>query len=87
MSPQPWTQNNGQESRVGGTCTRRKPDGSQHERNSMEEKVKYKQNSLALLKINVDAILDPLFLKGWVSEQWPPTMYFHIVEEVRIVPG
>ena len=58
--------------------------GVDTKRSSIEEKVK-KQDYLALLKINDDTIPDPLFLKGWVSEQsgitqWPPTMYFDIAE-------
>ena len=59
--------------------------GVDTKRSSIEEKVKNKQDYSALLKINDDTIPDPLFLKGWVSEQsgitqWPPTMYFDIAE-------
>ena len=43
--------------------------GVDTKRSSIEEKVKNKQDYSALLKINDDTIPDPLFLKGWVSEQ------------------
>ena len=42
--------------------------GVDTKRSSIEERVKNKQDHLALLKIIDDTIPDPLFLKGWVSE-------------------
>ena len=66
--------------------------GVDTKRSSIEEKVKHKQEYSALLKMkNDDTIPDPLFLKGWVSEQsgitqWPPTMYFDIAEYLSSAP-
>mgnify|MGYP003692172637 CR=1 FL=1 len=80
-----WTQNNGHESGVGGTYIRHKPDGSRHGREFDRGKGEKQARQLKLA--NDDTIPDHLFLKGWVSEQWPPSMYFHFVVEVRIVPG
>lgn len=59
--------------------------GVDTKKSCVEEKMKNKQDYLELLSINEETIPDPLFLKGWVSEQtgitqWPPTMYFDIAE-------
>ena len=65
--------------------------GVDTKRSSIEEKVKNKQDYSALLNINDDTIPDPLFLKGWASEQsgitqWPPTIYFDIAEYLSTAP-
>ena len=91
ISSRSWTQNDRKESRVGGTCIRRKPDGSRHEKEFDIGKGETQTRLFSIAKNKWwhntrSSVLERVGVGAVWHNAVAPSMYFDIAEYLSSAP-